>query len=90
MTFEHQAKARREEDVAVLVALAALDEDLAGIEVDVADLDAIEMNGRRPTPIFATTFASEERDLALSGFVSPSGSRARQTSIRGSLGAVAL
>jgi hypothetical protein len=52
--------------------------------------EAIEMNGRRPTPIFATHFASEERYLALSGFVSPSGSRVRQTSTRGSLGTVAL
>jgi hypothetical protein len=48
------------------------------------------MNGRRPTPIFATNFVSEERDLALRGFVSPLGSRARQTSMSGSLGTLAL
>ena len=51
---------------------------------------AVEMNGRRPTPIFATNFVSEERDLALRGFVSPLGSRARQTSMSGSLGTLAL
>src|SRR5258708_23309479 len=48
------------------------------------------MNGRSPTPIFATNFVSEERDLALRGFVSPLGSRARQTSMSGSLGTFAL
>jgi hypothetical protein len=52
--------------------------------------EAVEMNGRRPTPIFATNFVSEERDLALRGFVSPLGSRARQTSMSGSLGTLAL
>lgn len=49
-------------------------------------LFATEMNGRRPTPIFATNLVSEERDLALRGFVSPLGSRARQTLMSGSLG----
>ena len=52
--------------------------------------EAVEMNGRRPTPIFATNFVSEERDLALRGFVSSLGSRARQTSMSGSLGTLAL
>src|ERR1700730_350015 len=52
--------------------------------------EAVEMNGRRPTPIFATNFVSEERDLALRGFVLPLGSRARQTSMSGSLGTLAL
>jgi hypothetical protein len=33
------------------------------------------MNGRRATPIFARNFVSEERDLALRGFLSPLGSR---------------
>ena len=40
--------------------------------------------------IFATNFVSEERDLALRGFVSPLGSRGRQTSMSGSLGTLAL
>jgi hypothetical protein len=48
------------------------------------------MNGRRPTPILATNLVSEERDFALRGFVSPLGSRARQTSMSGSLGTLAL
>jgi hypothetical protein len=38
----------------------------------------------------ATNFVSDERDLALRGFVSPLGSRARQTSMSGSLGTLAL
>jgi len=41
------------------------------------------MNARRPTPISATNFVSEERDLALRRFLSPLGSRARQTSVTG-------
>jgi hypothetical protein len=53
-------------------------------------LFATEMNGRRPTPIFATNLVSEERDLALRGFVSPLGNRARQTLMSGSLGTLAL
>jgi hypothetical protein len=53
-------------------------------------LFATEMDGRRPTPIFATNLVSEARDLALRGFVSPLGSRARQTLMSGSLGTLAL
>src|SRR5271165_6140161 len=52
--------------------------------------EAVEMNGSRPTPIFATNFVSEECYLALRGFVSPLGRRARQTSMSGSLGTLAL
>ena len=40
--------------------------------------------------IFTTIFVSEKRDLALSGFVSPLGSRASQTSRSGSLGTLEL
>jgi hypothetical protein len=36
VTLEHQAETRRKQDVAVLGAFAAIDEDLAGIEVDIA------------------------------------------------------
>ena len=39
MAFENQAKARGKQDVAVFRALAAVDEDLAAIEIDVSDLD---------------------------------------------------
>jgi hypothetical protein len=35
VTLEHQAEACRKQDVAVLDTLAAIDEDFAGIEVDI-------------------------------------------------------
>ena len=43
VAFEHQAEARRKQDVAVLGAFAAIDKNLAGLEVDIADLDADEL-----------------------------------------------
>jgi hypothetical protein len=43
VAFEHQAEARRKQDVAVLGAFAAIDKNLAGIEVDIADLDVDEL-----------------------------------------------
>ena len=42
--------------------------------------EAVEMNGRSPTPIFATNFVSEERDLALRGIRFALG-KPRQTSV---------
>ena len=39
---EHQAEARRKQDVAVLGAFAPIDEDLAGLEIHIADLDVHE------------------------------------------------
>ena len=43
MAFEHQAEARRKQNVAVLGAFAAIDKNLADIEVDIADLDLDEL-----------------------------------------------
>ena len=43
VALEHQAEARRKQDVAVLGAFAAIDKNLAGIEVDIADLDVDEL-----------------------------------------------
>ena len=43
VAFEHQAEARRKQDAAVLGAFAAIDKNLAGIEVDIADLDVDEL-----------------------------------------------
>ena len=43
VAFEHQAEARRKQDVAVLGAFAAIDKNLAGTEVDIADLDVDEL-----------------------------------------------
>ena len=43
MAFENQAEARRKQNVAVLGAFAAIDKNLAGIEVDIADLDVDEL-----------------------------------------------
>ena len=37
VAFEHQAEARGKQDVAVLGTFAAIDKNLAGIEVDIAD-----------------------------------------------------
>jgi nitrate/nitrite transporter NarK len=49
------------------------------------------MFGSRPTPIFTVLFSTwEERARALSGFFSPLGSCAKQTSIWGSLGTLVL
>ena len=45
---------------------------------------------KKSRDIITTNFVSEERDLALRGFVSPLGSPARQTSMSGSLGTLAL
>src|SRR5258708_39862729 len=42
MAFEHQAETRRKQNVAVLGAFAPIDENFAGIEVDIADLDVDE------------------------------------------------
>jgi hypothetical protein len=52
--------------------------------------EAIETQSSKPTPIFTALFVGKERDLALSGSVSPAGSCARQTSIRGALGTLVL
>jgi hypothetical protein len=49
VAFEHQAEARRKQDVAVLGAFAAIDKNLAGIEVDIADLDD-QRDGLRRLP----------------------------------------
>ena len=43
VALEHQAEARRKQDVAVLGALAAIDKDLAGLEIHIADLDLDEL-----------------------------------------------
>ena len=43
MDGEHQAEARRKQNVAVLGAFAPIDQNFAGIEVDVADLDVDEL-----------------------------------------------
>jgi hypothetical protein len=43
VAFEHQAEARRKQNVAVLGAFAPIDENFAGIEVDIADLDVDEL-----------------------------------------------
>jgi hypothetical protein len=43
LAFEHQAEARRKQNVAVLGAFAPIDENFAGIEVDIADLDVDEL-----------------------------------------------
>src|SRR4051794_28110831 len=42
MTFQHKAERSREQDVAALAALAAFDEDLVPVQIDVPDLDAHE------------------------------------------------
>ena len=42
MAFENQAEARRKQNVAVLGAFTPVDENFAGIEVDIADLDVDE------------------------------------------------
>jgi hypothetical protein len=39
VVFEHQAEARRKQDIAVLGVFAAIDKNLAGIEVEITDLD---------------------------------------------------
>jgi hypothetical protein len=41
VAFEHQAEARWKQNVAVLGAFAPIDENFAGIEVDIADLDVL-------------------------------------------------
>ena len=43
VAFEHQAEARGKQDVAVLGTFAAIDKNLAGIEVDIADFDVDEL-----------------------------------------------
>ncbi len=47
-----QAEARRKQDVAVLGTLAAIDKDLAGLEIHIADLDLDDLaraHGREAT-----------------------------------------
>jgi len=42
MAFEYQAEARWKQNVAVLGSFAPIDENFAGIEVDIPDLDVDE------------------------------------------------